>query len=73
MIWWVRAPPKHADLVRRTPLRALLVTLRCDGLMCTSCVPREADARKVDFGREMKNRSFVMSHDKIEPMIWERF
>ena len=33
----------------------------------------EADARKVDFGRETKNRSFVMSHDKIEPMIWERF
>ena len=25
----------------------------------------EADARKVDFGRETKNRSFVMSHDKI--------
>ena len=40
MIWWVRAPPKHADLVRRAPLRALLVTLRCAGLMCTSCVPR---------------------------------
>jgi hypothetical protein len=33
----------------------------------------EADAREVDFGRETKNRSFVMSHDNIELMIWERF
>ena len=33
----------------------------------------EADARKVEFWRETKNRSFVMSHDKIKPMIWERF
>ena len=36
-------------------------------------IANEADARKVDFGRETNNRSFVMSHDKIEPMIWERF
>ena len=34
--------------------------------------PMEADARKVDFGRETKKRSFVMPHDKIEPLIWER-
>ena len=33
----------------------------------------EADARKVEFWRETKNRSFVMSHDKIEAMIWDRF
>ena len=30
----------------------------------------EADARKVEFWRETNNRSFVMSHDKLEPMTW---
>ena len=33
----------------------------------------EADARKVEFWCETKNRNFVMSHDKLEPMTWERF
>ena len=33
----------------------------------------EADAREVDFGHITKNRSCVISHDQIEPMIWEMF
>ena len=28
----------------------------------------EADARKVEFWCEMKNRNVVVSHDKLEPM-----
>ena len=34
---------------------------------------RERDHWKFKDRDEVKNRSFVMSHDKIEPMIWERF
>ena len=33
----------------------------------------ERDHWKFKDRDETKNRSFVMSHDKIEPMIWDRF
>ena len=33
----------------------------------------ERDRWKFKARDETKNRSFVMSHDKIEPMIWDRF
>ena len=35
--------------------------------------PEERDHWKFKDRDETKNRGFVMSHDKIEPMIWERF
>ena len=62
------------------PLRHILARCPPSGAAAASCAPRcvphptEADARKVGFWRETtKNRSFMTPHDKIKPMIWERF
>ena len=59
---------EHRDMRMRVRAFCLRSSLRRQGPSLF-----EADARKVEFWREAKNRSIVMSHDKIKHMIRERF
>ena len=74
-------PPRTANTTRHTEERCARSSFRAPhGRVAAVRTRRSARAAVLERDHwkfkdrdETKNRSFVMSHGKIEPMIWERF